>query len=290
MEGMPSRWPIRRYGGTLVLAEPFSLALALRHHLVLTALTEVGPDALSEIYGVAIAEDAQGGLAHLGSRATDRAITTRTTDRPWTELSLRIDTGLRLRCLVVSDGFTGIRPEDPYAMWDGNDTLIHAHDYLENEADDTDDEILGLIVCAPAGGTAFLGTRHAEQMNLHVQVLGLRDFVTICFLGSGDPLAWWKWVNAKDGITGRVLSWSELDLYSVYRSRERSLTAFVGATLMTVAPDSGAETRIEYKTIHDLHGARFVDGTVREICRSESDEQHSPIYHLRDIGAHLILY
>jgi len=290
MEGVPSRWPIRRYGDTLVLAEPFSLALALRHHLILAALTEVGPDALSEVYGVVVEEDARDALDHLGGRATDRVVTARTADTRWTEFSLHIDNGLQLRCLVVGDGFTGVRAENPYATWDRNDTLTDAHDYLESEADDTDDEILGLIVGAPAGGTAFLGTQHAEHTNLRVQVLGLRDLATICFLESGDPLALWKWARATDSITGRVMSWSELDLYSVYRSRERSLATFAGATLVTVAPNSGADMRIEYKTIRDLHGARFVDGTVREICRGEPHEQHSPIYHLRDIGARLILY
>jgi hypothetical protein len=290
MEGEPSRWPIRRYGDTLVLAEPFSLALALRHHLILAVLTEVGPEALSEVYGTAVDEDARDALDHLGSRATDRAVTARTADRQWTEFSLRIDSGLQLCCLVVGDGFTGIRPEDPYAMWDRNDALIAAHDYLEAEADDTDDEILGLIVGAPAGGTAFLGTQHAEHVNLRVQVLGLADLVTICLLESGDPLALWKWERAADSITGRVMTWSALDLYSVYRSGERSLSAFAGATFITVAPNSGADMRIEYKTIRDLHGARFVDGTVREICRGEPEEKHSPIYHLRDLDARLILY
>jgi len=290
MEGEPSRWPIRRYGDTLVLAEPFSLALALRHNLILAALTEVGPEALSEFYGIAVDEDARDALDHLGSRATDRVMTARTADSQWTEFSLRIDSGLQLRCLVVGDGFTGIRPEDPYAMWDRNDTLIDAHDYLESEADDTDDEILGLIVGAPAGGTAFLGTQHAEHMNLRVQVLGLADLTTICFLESGDPLALWKWERATDSITGRVMTWSALDLYSVYRSGERSLSAFAGATFIAVEPDSGADMRIDYKTIRDLHGARFVDGTVREICRGEPEEKHSPIYHLRDLEARLILY
>jgi len=290
MEGEPSRWPIRRYGETLVLAEPFSLALALRHHLVLAALAEVSPETLSEVYGVAVDEDARDALDHLGSRATDRVMTARTVDKPWTEFALRIDNGLQLRCLVVGDGFRSIRPEDPYAMWDRNDTLMAAHDYLENEAGATDDEILGLIVGAPAGGTAFLGTQHTEHMNLRVQVLGLRDFATICFLETGDPLALWKWVRAKDSITGRVMTWSELDLYSVFRSRERSLAAFAGATFVTVAPNSGTDIRIEYKTIRDLHGARFIDGTVREICRGEPDERRSPIYHLRDTGAQLVLY
>jgi hypothetical protein len=290
MEGEPSRWPIRRYGDTLVLAEPFSLALALRHHLILAALAEVGAEDLSEVYGAAVDEDARDALDHLGSRATDRVMTTRTADRQWTEFSLRIDSGLQLRCLVAGDGFTGIRADDPYAMWGRNDTLVDAHDYLEHEADDTDDEILGLIVGAPAGGTAFLGTQHAEHLNLRVHVLGLRDFAMICFLESGDPLGLWKWVRATDSITGRVMTWSELDLYSVYRSRERCLAAFADATFVTVAPDSGADIRIEYKTIRDLHGARFVDGTVREICRVEPEEQHSPIYHLRDIGARLILF
>jgi hypothetical protein len=115
MEGEPSSWPIRRYGDTLVLAEPFSLALALRHYLILAALAEVGPEDLSEIYGAAVDEDARDALDHLGSRATDRVVTTRTADRQWTEFSLRIDSGLQLRCLVVGDGFTGIRAEDPYA-------------------------------------------------------------------------------------------------------------------------------------------------------------------------------
>lgn len=290
MEGEPSRWPIRRYGDRLVLAEPFSLALALRHHLILTALTEIGPEALSKTYGDAIDEDARDALDHLGSRATDRGMTARTTDKPWTEFALRIDSGLQLRCLVVGDGFTGIRPEDPYAMWDRNDTIIDAHDYLESEADDTDDEILGLIVGAPAGGTAFLGTRHAEHANLRVQVLGRRDFATVSFLETGDPLALWKWGRAKDSLTGQVMTWSELDLYSVFRSRERSLAALAGATFVSVAPNSGTDTRIEYKTIRDLHGARFVDGTVREICRGEPDEQRSPIYHLRTPEARLVLY
>jgi hypothetical protein len=290
MEGESSRWPIRRYGDTLVLAEPFSLALALRHHLTLAALAEVGPQALAEVYGVAVDEDVQDALHHLGGRATDRVVTVRTNARPWTEISLHIDNGLQLRCLVVGDGFMALRPEDPYAMWDRNDTLNDAHDYLESEADDTDDEILGLVVGAPAGGTAVMGTQDTQHTNLRVQVLGLRDLATICFLESGDPLALWKWVRATDSITGRVMTWGELDLYGVYRSQERSLAALAAATFVTVAPNSGSERRIEYKTIRDLHGARFVDGTVREVCRAEPREEHSPIYHLLDVGERLTLY
>jgi hypothetical protein len=251
-EGEPSRWPIRRYGDTLVLAEPFSLALALRHHLILAVLSEVGPEALSEVYGHVVDEEARDALDHLRSRATDRVITARTPDRSWTEFALRIDKGLQLRCLVVSDGFTAIRPDDPYAMWDRNETVNDAHNYLETEADDTDDEILGLIVGAPAGGTAFLGTQHAEHVNLRVQALGLWEFTTICFLETGDPLALWKWLRATDSITGRIMTWSQLDLYSMFRGRERSLSAFAGATFVGVAPDSGADIRIEYKTIRDL--------------------------------------
>jgi hypothetical protein len=290
MEGEPSRWPIRQYGDTLVLAEPFSLAVALRHHLIIAALDEVGPEALAEAYGIAIDDDARDALDHLGSRVTGQVVTNRAADRPWTQFASQIDNGLQLRCLVVGDGFTGIRVEDPYAMWDRNDALVDAHDYLESEAEQTDDEVLGLIIAGPAGGSAFLGTKHAEHANLRVQVLELQDFAMICFLETGDPLALWKWVCATDSITGRVMTWSELDLYSVYRNSERSLAALADATFITVAPNSGADLRIEYKVTRDLHGARFVDGTIREICRGQPDEGHSSIYHLRDIGARLVLY
>jgi hypothetical protein len=290
MQGAPNRWPLRRYGDVLVLAEPFSLALALRHHLTLAALDEVGPAALAQVFGLAVDEGAHDALHHLGGRVGPYSVTARAVSRPWTEIAVPIDDGLQLRCLVVADGFTGIQAEDPYAMWDRNDALDSAHDYLETDATSTDDEILGLLVGAPAGGSAFMGTRDSQRANLRVQVLGLADLATICFLESGDPLGPWKWVRASDSVTGQVLSWGSLDLYGVYRSQERSLATLSGATFVSIAPNSGADRRIEYKTIRDLHGARFVDGTVREIRRTEPTEKRSRIYHPVELGDRLRLF
>jgi hypothetical protein len=289
-EGHTSRWPLRRYEDTLVLAEPFSLTLALRDHLMFSALAEVGPEALAEVFGRAVDEDVRDALHHLGGRASDPIMTTRTAERPWTEISLLIDDALELRCLVVGDGFTGVRAEDPYVMWDQNETLSAAQDHLESEAGGSDDEILGLVIAAPAGGTAIMGTQESKHANLRLQVMSLSDVATICFLESGDSLALWKWERAKDAITGRVLSWSALDLYSVYRGHERSFGHLAGATFVTVEPASGSDMRTDYKKIRDLHGARFVDGTVREVRRTEPSEKRSPIYHPVELGDRVRLY
>ncbi|MCA1677589.1 MAG: hypothetical protein LC777_00900 [Actinobacteria bacterium] len=49
--GLADRWPLVPFGQQVVLARPFDLLLAVRHHLLLRAVDEVGADEVAGAFG-----------------------------------------------------------------------------------------------------------------------------------------------------------------------------------------------------------------------------------------------
>jgi hypothetical protein len=282
-EGTPGRWPLLRDGDTTILVKPLDLALALRHHLVHSAVEAVGAEAVAAAFGAVADHDARDALNHLGPQLIRDDFARRTPERSWTGFVVDIDAGLQMRCLVVADGFTATDAGNPHAGWDRDATLQEAVDALEQTAATTDDDILGVVIAAAAGGSVMMGISDPEHANLRTKMLGLEDLETICFLETGDPLALYKFVRASDAITGRVLSFGPLDLYGMYLDQDRSFGPQSGATFVNVLPGWGLRPRTRYKAQRDLHGVRYTDGTVREVRRVEPDNDDGFLYELYDI-------
>jgi hypothetical protein len=101
----------------------------------------------------------------------------------------------------------------------------------------------------------------------------------------GDALALWKFVHESDALheATRVICFSTLDLYAVYRDNERSLRSFHEATMVTVSPGEGAATRCDAKAGLDRHAAYYVDGTVREVEHDDAEPWDTRVFRVSDI-------
>lgn len=282
------RWPLIRCRGMTVLAKPFGIAVALRHHLVTEAVAAVGSKRVAEAFGNAVDRDCRDALNHLNVRVQG---TRRTVERPWTTLRSEIDAGLQQVCLVVTDPFTSVDVNNPYAPWGAETAMGAAQAELERVASSTDDEVLGVIVAQPAGGGAFLGTHGTVVANLRRKTLDACDLQVICFLETEDPLGLWKWARATDELKGgtQVLSFSAVDLYAIYRGDARSYGPHPKATMLSVLPGSGGELRQQAKRERDLHGVKFVDGSIREVRRTGENQWDPAPYHLVDLADRLVL-
>lgn len=282
------RWPLTHCGEMTVVAKPFGIAVALRHHLVSQAVAAAGAERVAEAFGDAVDRDCRDTLNHLNVRVET---TPRTVERPWTMLKSEIDAGLQQVCLVVTDPFTSVSPNNPYSSWGAETTIDAAHAELERIASGTNDEILGIIVAQGAGGGAFLGTHATDVANLRRKTLTACDLQVISFLETEDPLSLWKWTRAADELSKEthVVSFSAVDSYAIYRRDERSYAPHREATMLSVLPGTGGELRQRAKRQRDLHGVKFVDGSIREVRRTGEDQWDPAPYHLVDLPDRLIL-
>lgn len=280
-EGLADRWPLVRFSARIVLSRPFNMALALRHHLLQRAVDEVGADRAAHAFAGAVQVDVVDSLRRMGIAPI--AVDVRSQQQPWAELQADLDAGLRLVCIVAPDPLLGLS-NDPYGMYDTRAELDAIRARFEQRAGEFDGVVLGLLVGQPAGRSAFFGIWELENPNLTIKYLSAADLEALGFLEQDDALALWKFARAHDALRddAQLQTFSTLDTYAVYLDQERSMAPMRDATLVTISPGSGGELRRRAKAGRDRHGARYVDGSVREVEHEHDEGFGEQLYFLSE--------
>jgi hypothetical protein len=281
VQGFADQWPLIRFGKNFVVAKPFDLLLALRHHIVTQAVGELAAEAVAAAFGAAVDEDVLDSFRRLG---LDVNVVPRDQSQLWTEMSAQIDTDIEMLCLVCSDPMVDLSA-NPYGRYDTHGLLDAVHARFEQAARASDHQVLGLLIGQTAGRAASFGLRMTDRENLSREFMSAADLQIIARVEHGDPLALWKFAQAHSRLRadGQVMSFGTLDLYSAYYGHDRNFDYLGGATLVTVAPGSAAEIRRDTKASRDFHGGFYIDQTVREVEREDENGLDPRFYHLTEI-------
>jgi hypothetical protein len=280
--------PFLRVGNWLVLARPFDLLNALRHHFSVRVIDVCGAEQAALAFSRSLEGDVTMAFGRMNLR--ERVVGRRDADTPFTEIRARCDSDREIVALLLSDDFLGVEENNPFTMWDGHEQIELAKARVEEIAADrtsTEEQLLGLILMQPAGRAAMLLSPATEIPGLSFEVLTAADLDTIGVLETGDRLALWKFAAASDALTrkARLNMGSSLDLYGAYRDEERTFAPYMDATFVTIAPGAGGSYRREARAGRDRHGEPHPNYSIREV---EREVAKSPldrrIYHETSIS------
>ncbi|HEX2095802.1 MAG TPA: hypothetical protein VHF50_00350 [Solirubrobacterales bacterium] len=288
LEGCGPRHPFLEAGEWLILQRPFEVLNSLRHHTSLRLVEEIGSKDVAELFGLAIDEDVRRALQRMSMNPD--VTSSRTEGLPWTEIRARIDSDKEIIAFILSDDFIDLDPDNPYSVWAGHERIEELAHRLEaiSAASETEDGqcLLGLILMQAAGREGLLLVPNPLSEGVEFAAMTAADLDTIAVLETGDPLALWKFCQADAELqeTTRVVASSVLDIYGAYRDRERSLSAFSGATGTWLMPGMGGPYRRRARAGRDRHGERHPSWTIREVERERVDDPlQSRIFHETNI-------
>lgn len=282
-DGDADAWPLYKADDRYVVSSPLNLAVALRHHLLLTASDAIGADAVAEAFHLAVVADVRRSFTRMGiqTEATPSAL-----GPCCSEVRAQVDSDVELVAAVMTDSLQGYGPGTLYGLWPAGAVNAAAQVRLEHVADaHSDSSILGLLIGQSAGRGTPLGVRAVKAANAIVQLMSAVDLDVLSYVETGDPLALWKFARACDALRGhaRVRAWSPLDLYAIYRDDERSLTPMREADHISVQSGSAFQIRTRAKQQRDRHGVPYIDGSVREVETDGPPETSDGEYHPYDL-------
>jgi hypothetical protein len=283
LKGEGDRWPLLAFGDTIVVAQPYGIAAALRHHILCAAAAEAGVGPVAVAFGESVDTNVRFSLARMEIDAT--VVRKRTADHAVTVFSAELDTGLTMCCAVVTDTMADLASGGIYGHYRSHAENAAAERAFADAAAATDGQVLGLLVQQSAGRGSVAGLPRGAA-NLATMIIGAADLEMLALADPGDELAIWKFVSDSDALhdATRVTGFSTLDLYAIYRDQERSLRSFHEATMVVVTPGEGADIRCTATAGLDRHAAFYVDGTVREVERDTAEPWDDHTYRLSDVG------
>lgn len=262
-------WPLLTTGNEVVVAQPYAIVGALRHHLLSQAIKAVGEDAIASAWRASVTVDVSHDLMRIGISPK------RSDEADWTVFRGKLDRDVDLVCVVLADDMKHFDPAEVYGMFDSRALVERAHQRFEVEAKQTKNHVVGLLVVAGAGRGGYFGVPDEEQDRLTTILFAAPDFEAFAMLETDEPASLWRFGRALQTLRAgpRVTTFSTLDTYGVYLDHDRSFEQVADATAVMVAPGSGGRARAESKRIRGRTGLRYVDGTVREVeRRSDSDD------------------
>jgi hypothetical protein len=276
-EGEGEAWPILRFGEKLVLARPLGLAMALNHCVLRRAVEEIGAEETAVAYSRWVVHDVLRSLRRMGIDAS------RVAEGEFIELRARIDDDVELLCLVISDDMRGLG-SNPYAEVRNPPAVAVANKRVEEAAAETEGELFVLLVAQSSGRPFAFRLRKVEDENVIYAAIQASDLEAFAILEPRNPLALWKFARSMNSLErrGRVNSANVLDVFAAYREWERSLERVGANGMLTVPPGAGAELRVEARATRDRHPVPYVDGTLREVERDNSDPLISCLYGLSE--------
>lgn len=182
--GFADQWPLVRFGDKLVLARPFDLLVALRHHMLLRAVNVAGEDLVACVFAKAVQSDVLASLQRMGVGA--QVTKARTAEQPWIEVEAQLDNGLLLVSMIVPDSMRGLT-SDPYGTFDTAHLPAAVRARLEARAAGYAGQVLGLLVFQPAGRGVFMGLNEPEAANLILEQITGADLGIFAFLSKVSP-------------------------------------------------------------------------------------------------------
>ncbi len=276
-EGEGEAWPILRFGEKLVLARPLGLAMALNHRVLQRAVEEIGAEETAAAYSRLVVHDALRSLRRMGIDAS------RVAEGEFVELKAQIDDDVELLCLVFSDDMRGLS-SDPYREVRDPPTVATVNTRVVEAAAESEGMLFVLLVTQSSGRPFAYRLRRAENENVVYAAIQASDLEIFAILEPRDPLTLWKFARSMNSLErrGRINSANVLDVFAAYRDWEQSLERVEANGMLTVPPGACAELRVEARAMRDRHPVPYVDGTLREVERDNSDPLISRLYGLSE--------
>lgn len=198
-----------------------------------------------------------------------------------------VDIGMMAHVVSIIDPLTNYRAGEPFAEADFlvvQEELNERLSIVRTALRTTSNVSVLHVVVTPMFGRAsvmgFIGEATDEGSNL--LTISPDDLDTITRLESHERLALWRFAQAASRLHegARVLSFSTLDEYAIYRDNQNSfyLSDEARPNFVSIAVGSGATLRTEERCRTDAHLARVPDdGVFVEMARWEADGR-TPIY------------
>lgn len=284
-------YPLRRLADdSTVIALPGALAASVAHRALAGAI-ELG------------ATEAMVAALH---RVTMRAVAASVDRLRWQPVSApqhldappgfgesfwRFDIDKVAHVVTLVDPLDGYKPGKPYGSVDFRSIERDLHERFRKVRDQREDigdpEILHVVCSAALGRSWFLGfTAEAIDERSTLLVLNTDELDVITGCEPPDPLGLWKFARASDVLHERtkVLSFSTLDEYAIYRDRNDGfyLSDDRLPTTLSIASGSGAKLRVSERQRRDPHAVPLPgQNAVVNVSRWPADDA-TPIYQPED--------
>ena len=264
--------PIVSTADQYIVISPGGLLPFVRHAIISRAV-ELGLSAqLAEAYEAALAPRIHWAMTFLGCPALPNL----TPDLPVSEFRgwfFSIDRDKVAYVLLVSDPLTDYSHETVYGEWSDKTLAARIEAQLSRVEErlilgrGAPNDILHVILLQGIGraGAVGFGARPGP-LHAHRLVLSVSDLEVISMLQGGQQLALWQYARCSDRIRDKtkVLVWSQLDEYQLYRARNYSY-CFEDSqppTFMSISPSGAGLLKTEVQAKFDVHGSPYRQGVI----------------------------
>ena len=290
--------PFLDVGEEIVVASPGALADALRHVIITEAQVSGVLDGLLAAYRDCIRTHIDFRLFRSGYEPERIALPSADASLPIAEGLYRFDQNKLAYVVVASDDGAGYKPDEPFGHWPAHGLSqrlrgrqedvfdsVHQHAHLR------ECKALQLVVWGGIGRSYFLAVDHDGRVHRSVSA-SYQDMGAILCLMADDPLAVWQYAGARERLRAQagMTAFSELDVYSLYASREQSFyLADDGVPdCVTLCPGTGLDLKAEAARRTDRHAVFRVDDLAHVSVESRHRDRAVPIYVIPELVGHTI--
>lgn len=276
--------PILDAGSRYIVANPGELAAALRHRILI----------LSNFYGC---RDALVGAFRSVAMAATTDLMLEWGIRPIDEPTQSTTNPVLLRrrfvgpasttydVCIATDDLKDFDENEPYGQWD----VPHLGQVIQNLIDSPgpeepqDRQTFRLIVTDGFARSTFYGLQDFRRAG-PMLMASLDELATMIRLDGSDALFLWRFARADEALhrRSRVMTFSTLDTYAIYRGNESSfnLSDDRPPTMVSITAASGAPLRREAQRRWDSHHVVTPDGKTYVEVVSQYGVDTAPIYFL----------
>lgn len=264
--------PIIRFQNDFILAEPWMLLASLRHQILLSAKEFNVLDLLFEEFQEAIISTVGSSLDRLGHKQIPRALKGTDLKISVRESLWSLDTDKLLFAAVLPDNFTdyiGDELFEDHIVFEDSEMLDKYIANMEQQIrQDTLNlgDIFFLIINAGIGRSQILGLQLDKlEREPIVVMLSASELEILSFLYVFDNLVLYKFAKAQQAIreATKVVSFSTLDEFEVYRKNEFSYYLDDGPKPGLIIPPVGGERELRLEVLQklDIHGVPMFEST-----------------------------
>lgn len=280
--------PLIRTGEAIIVVEPTSIVFAVRHHLIRLASEMSVIDDLAASFSEAVWQDVVRALGFLGNNQLRVRLTGSAQMPCFHEGVFNLDTDKVVYVALVTDSLAEF-VDEPLGKWPSHGLA----DLLEERAREversvmTGDSQLNVVLnlfVFQAMGRAFVAGFGAPPPPLQSPrlVITASELGVIAGVEGGDQLLLLKYAEAGEALRERtkVVAFSQLDEFYLYRSKDRSYHVSADATpdLLSVGPGTGTELRLENIRRRDWHAVRSFERDHLVEVRCLHGDVRVPIY------------
>ena len=282
--GYPYTRPVVSHGDSYVVSSPSGLTLALRHRMVVRAIESAIADELARAFREASAKSVAGSLRRFSWSQLEWDVDE--VPESIVESFWSFDVDKIAHVQVVADDLNNYQETGPFGRWTQDfgfieDRILRIRTSISADMPGVEN-VLHLVVLQGIGRQSFVGlTNRITSEDSSTILISQPDLAVLARFEQMEPLALWKFTQAQDQLRSqiKVLAWSALDEYAVFRDARHSfcLSDERPPTHVTISSSSGADLRLDDAVRFDFHGAGRLDGSIVEVER-RWEGTDAPIY------------